>query len=106
MTNQSPPPPPAADEDKIVNFHVTSNFGYRTQKPFVSITVQSKEFHVQMSPAAARALAMNLLQAAEAAETDAFLVGFFKSRIDMNERNIATILLDFRDWRDAARADD
>ena len=49
---------------------------------------------------------MNLLQAAEAAETDAFLVGFFKSRIDMNERNIATILLDFRDWRDAARADD
>lgn len=86
-------------EEQPIIFHVTSNFGHRTQKPFVMVTVQEKEFTVNMSPKGARDLALNLLQAADASEGDAFLVTFLRKKVLANDRAIAAILQDFRDWR-------
>ncbi len=86
-------------EEKSVVFHVTSNFGHRTQKPFVMVAVGEQGFMAQMSPDEARDLAMNLLQCAEAAENDAFLVTFLRKRVKANDQAIASILQDFREWR-------
>lgn len=86
-------------EPKQVVFHVTSNFGHRTQKPFVMVTVGEQDFMAQMSPDEARALAMNLLQCADASETDAFLVTFLRKRVGANDQAVVGILQDFREWR-------
>lgn len=88
-------------EEKPIVFHVTSNFGYRTQQPFVMVTVQEKEFTTNMSPAEARSLAMNLLECADAAESDAFLITFLRKKVGANDEAIVAILQDFRDWRAA-----
>lgn len=86
-------------EPKQVVFHVTSNFGHRTQKPFVMVTVGEQDFMAQMSPDEARALAMNLLQCADASETDAFLVTFLRKRVGANDQAVVGIPQDFREWR-------
>jgi len=87
-----------SDEKQVV-FHVTSNFGHRTQKPFVMVTVGEQDFMTQMSPAEARDLAHNLLACAESSETDAFLITFLRERVKANDEAIAGILQDFREWR-------
>lgn len=86
-------------EPKQVVFHVTSNFGHRTQKPFVMVTVGEQDFMAQMSPDEARSLAMNLLQCAEASENDAFLVTFLRKRVKANDQAIASILEEYRKFR-------
>lgn len=87
-------------EEQPIVFRVTSNFGHRTQKPFVMVTVQEKEFTVNMSPGEARALAANLLHCADASESDAFLVTFLRKKVLANDKAIASILQDFRKWRE------
>ena len=96
-----------ADDDQVnfyVGYPLGANYGHRTQKPFVAVTVQSKEFFVQMSPDDARALAHNLLECAEAADSDAFLMSFMKRKIGIDQKSLAGILLQFRNWRDKQRA--
>lgn len=88
------------NEEKSVVFHVTSNFGHRTQKPFVMVTVGEQDFMAQMSPDEARDLAMNLLQCAEASENDAFLVTFLRKRVGADDRAIAGVLQEYRQWRE------
>ena len=87
-------------EDEPVVFHVTSNFGHRTQKPFVMVTVGAKDFTTQMSPAEARDLALNLLMCADASESDAFLITFLRKRVGADDKAIAGVLQDFRQWRE------
>lgn len=90
------------DDDQPVVFHVTSNFGHRTQQPFVMMTVGEQEFTAQMSPEDARDLAHNLLACADAAESDGFLVGFLQETVGVKDmRAIATILVQFREYREA-----
>lgn len=91
------------DQSGIVTFWVTSGYGYRTQKPFVQVLIESADFMTQMSPAEAKDLAQNLLTCAEAAESDAFLVTFLRSQIKAEDRAIAAILNDFREWRTQQR---
>ncbi|MGP1665240.1 MAG: hypothetical protein ACTS5I_04875 [Rhodanobacter sp.] len=43
---------------------------------------------------------MNLLRCAEAAEQDAFFISFLRKQIGANDRQVATLLVNFRDWRD------
>lgn len=81
-------------------FQVTSGFGHNTQQPFVAVTVGNKDFHAQMSPEEAIDLAHNLLACAEAALTDAFLIGFFRKVIGNDDQAVAGLLLEFRDWRE------
>ena len=86
-------------EPKQVVFHVTSNFGHRTQKPFVMVTVGEQDFMAQMSPDEARDLALNLLMCADAAENDAFLITFLRKRVKADDRAIAGLLAEYRKFR-------
>lgn len=90
------------DGDEIV-FWVSSGFGHNTQRPFVQVVIDALDASAQMSPAEARSLALNLLEAAEAAESDAFLVTFLRDTIGAEDRSIASILTDFRQWRESQR---
>ena len=53
----------------------------------------------QMTPSEARSLALQGLEAAEAAETDAFIWGYFTSKMDLKPAAIAALIADFRDFR-------
>lgn len=77
-------------------FHVTSGYGHNSREPFVQM--QCPNPVVQMSPENARDLALNLLQAAEAAYSDAFLVEFLGA-IE-SETVAAGLLIEFRKWRE------
>lgn len=93
------------ENDEVV-FNVTSNFGHRTRQPFVVVTAGALDFTVQMSSNEARNLAMNLLACAEAAEGDGFLMTFLGERIGVeDDRALATVLMDFREYREKARAE-
>lgn len=61
---------------------VESLYGYQTDQPLVRLTLADADptrppvAEVYLSPAKARAIAMSLLESAEAATSDAFLVHF------------------------------
>lgn len=86
----------------IIN--VTSGYGRNTRQPFVEIKTDKLKEPMQFSPEEARDLAMNLLQAAEASENDAFIFEFHTSFVegtDEEKNNIgASMLIQFRKWRD------
>lgn len=77
---------------------VTSGYGQNTKEPYVE--VKAPKLHVQMSPENARDLAFNLLQAAEGAYSDAFLVEFSKHALGEDEQAAAVLLHEFRQWRE------
>ena len=81
-----------------VSFMVSSGFGHRTQMPYVQVLIESADFMTQMPPSTARELAHNLLSAAEAAETDAFIIGFFREKVRIDDPRIMAILNEFREW--------
>lgn len=83
-------------EDKT--FWVRSLYGFNTRQPIVVVTMPGGE-SVQMRPADARALAGNLLAAAEAAEGDGFFVEFLRDAL-VDEDRIAAMLGAFRDYRE------
>lgn len=80
-------------------FHVESMVASRTGDPGVIVTVNGADFTVNMTPDSARELAGNLLRAAEAAETDAFIVSFFQNKIGVKQAEAILLLRDFREWR-------
>jgi hypothetical protein len=53
----------------------------------------------QMTPNEARSLAMQGIEAAEAAETDAYMWKFFKTRMELQDAQVAAFIADFRDFR-------
>lgn len=73
---------------------VQSGYGARTQAPFVEL--QIGDYAIQMAPPKARELAMLLLEAAEASETDALIMGIFRD----DEPLGAQLCGIFRNWRD------
>lgn len=72
---------------------------------FVEIKADKLKEPLQLSPEEARDLGANLLQAAEAAEQDAFIFEFHSEFIEgtpEEKRNVgANMLIAFRKWRDA-----
>lgn len=86
---------------------VSSGFGYRTQQPFVTVLmatpIETANPTLQMSPAQARQIAGQLLEAAEAAESDGFLVGWLGVEKDLSEQQVGSLLISFRAYRDAQR---
>lgn len=82
-------------------FSCQSIFGHKSREPGVQVVVNGADFSTIMSTSEARNLALNLLMCAEAAEHDAFLMYYFKEKIGVKEdRTLATLLLDFRKWRE------
>jgi len=84
---------------------VTSGYGGNTGQPFVEIKDDRLKAPMQLSPEEARDLALNLLEAAEASEQDAFIFEFHSGFIQGTEsekKNVgASMLIEFRKWRDA-----
>jgi hypothetical protein len=82
------------DADEIV---VYGAYGHNTKQPFVELGMTSTE--VQMSPAEARKLALQILEAATNAETEGFMVAFF-GRADMDDAQLGMIIGNFRAYRE------
>jgi hypothetical protein len=79
-----------------------SGYGANTRQPFVDLLIGDRK-PIQLSPDEARSIARDLIEAAEAAEQDAFLVEWGAESFG-GDRNAATVLLlEFRKWRDARR---
>lgn len=83
---------------EIQSYSVTSGYGHNTRRPFVELQGPPK---ATMSPEEARDLGMNLIQAAEAAESDFFLVEFVLEQVGGEMAQAAGLLQIFREWREA-----
>ena len=94
---------PKQAEDNMVSFMVSSGFGHNSQQPFVQVLIEAADFMTQMSPDTARELAHTLLAAADAAESDGFLITFLRQKVKANNDAIAVVLTDFRTWRESLR---
>lgn len=87
-------------EEQGVTFEVSSGFGHNTQAPYVQVLIKKADWMTQMPPADARRVAFNLLACADAAESDGFLIGFFRKEIGIEDmRVIAGLLVQFREYR-------
>lgn len=92
------------EEEDVTGVEVSSGFGHNTQKPFVQMVIPRADWMTQMSPENARELALNLLTCADAAESDGFLVTFLRDTVGVDDmRTVASILVDFRKYRDQQR---
>lgn len=87
--------------DRRGDFSVSSIYGYRSQKPYVNVEVSISP--MQMSPGKARECALMLLESADAAESDAVLIGYARDVLDLDERGAAQLLDQFRKYRDKQR---
>ena len=89
---------------KPKTFHVTSGYGGNTHRPFVEILAPEKR--ITMSSAEARALALNILEAAVTAEADGLIVEFATRALRCTQEQAAALLQIFRQkrsrWRDEA----
>ncbi len=83
--------------------HVSSGYGHNTHEPFVMVEADVLDTPLQLSPTDARALAFNILSAAEAAENDAFLIEFVKEELNQDDHVAASILVEYREWRKRRR---
>lgn len=72
-------------------------------EPFVQLLLNRNgkdEVVTQMSPQQCRDHALACLEAAEAAEQDAFLVWFMREKIGSTLEQAGQILIEFRHWRE------
>lgn len=81
------------NDEQPTPVNVQSGYGAKTQAPFVEL--QIGDYAIQMAPPKAREIAMLLLEAAEASETDALVMSIFYG----NEPVGVQLLSVFRNWR-------
>lgn len=87
---------------KVIN--VSSGYGHNTREPFVQIEMEYPKDHpLQIHPDEARQLAANLLEAADAADTDQFLFEFVSKDLHAGDQAAGGILVEFRKFRDERR---
>lgn len=82
-----------------------SIFGAQTRKGLVKL-IKNKEVIATLSPKEARAWALNILQAAEAAESDEYLMFMLTQRINLDEQRAVAVLQEFREYREKLDKDD
>jgi hypothetical protein len=82
--------------------HIAAGFGRRTERPFVSLRL-GDEFS-QLTPTRAREIAARLFQAAESADSDAFLIGYLGTQSKLTETQRGALLVEFRAFRKRVRA--
>lgn len=82
-------------------FTCISLYGARTRKPLVQVTWTETDQTTTcvISPEEARDLASNLLQCAEAAEQDGFIVEWAQEVVGVDEANAAKLMHEYRLWR-------
>jgi len=80
--------------------HIESIFGARSGAPLVELSWGDQA--AQFTPDEARAHALRVLEVAEAADQDAFLMDFLLHKVGVVEiEKRAMVLNDFRAWREA-----
>lgn len=79
-------------------FSVGSIYGATTRQPYVNVEVSVSP--MQLSPAKAREIALMLLESADAAESDAVLIGHARDVLDLSEQASAQLLNQFRQYRE------
>lgn len=84
------------ETDQIIN--ISTQIGSRDLNPYV--TFRWGAHACRLNPEEARHHAYAILAAANAAETDGFLVSFLKDKIDFPIEQAAPILNDFRKYRE------
>lgn len=77
---------------------ITSNFGNASRLPFVEMKLNGERVTTFL-PDKAREVASMLVHAAEAAEQDAFIFGYFKN-LDLDDSQCAMVMLEYRHFRD------
>jgi hypothetical protein len=80
---------------------VESLYGARSDAPLVKLIVDGHEY--LMPPEKARQIAQWLVEAAEAAYSDAFLVRFLEHKVGTERSRAVPILREFRQWRELQR---
>ena len=88
---------PKVDARGNVEFVVTSGYAATKQEPFVQIQIAG-QVH-QLSPEAARGHAMHILEAAEAASTDALFFEFCLEHMDLDLDKAGKLLVAMRSYR-------
>jgi len=92
----------AQPEDYETTLWAKSIFGHATRKGLVEIEIKGAE--VTCSPTEARAFAYSLLEAAEAADTDEFIMTWLNERIGIKDDQAAyQVLREFREKREEKR---
>jgi hypothetical protein len=86
---------------------ISSGYGHATRTPFVTFSLanpsESANPTIQMSSAQARVQAQYILEAADAADSDGFLVEWLRGNGDLHEHQIGALLADFRAFREQQR---
>jgi hypothetical protein len=86
---------------------IESGYGHNTRTPFVIFALanpsESANPFVQVDTGQARALAYQILEAADAAESDGFLVKWLRRTDDVDDRALGNLLADFRAYRETLR---
>lgn len=85
--------------------NVISGYGANTKRPFVAVQIGDRKPY-QWSPDEARRIAALLLECADAAEGDAFVVEWFTTKAGLELRQVAALLNDFRLSRERQRGND
>jgi hypothetical protein len=73
----------------------------KTRQPFVQL--HHGDWSIQCSPDEARQLAQSIIEAAEAAEQDGFLMEWAKESIGADDGVATMLLTEYRQWREARR---
>ena len=79
-------------------FTVSSIYGAASKKPYVNVEVTVSP--MQLSPAKAREIALMLLESADAAESDAVLIGYARDVLSLGDQGAAQLLNQFRQHRE------
>ena len=86
---------------------VQSGYGHTTKQPFVVLSmanpVETANPTIQTSTDQARAIAILLMEAADAAESDGFVVEWMQGTAELTEGQASVLLNDFRTYRDTQR---
>lgn len=84
-------------------FEVGSLYSSQTSEPMVEIAMGRSP--TQMTPAKAREIALMILEAADAAESDALVASFGRDRIGLDQIGVAQLLDQFRRERERLRGE-
>jgi hypothetical protein len=91
------------DRPEEQRISVNSGYGANTRQPYVELYLGTRM--VQLTPLKAREIARYLLEAAEAAEGDGFLVEYIEKISELPTEQAVGVLVEFREFREQQRAE-
>ena len=90
----------SSDDPKAKQIHVTAGYGHNSKVPFVGIEFEEPIAVLQLTSVEARELTLNILQAAETADSDGFIFNFFTRDVGCDQPEAIQLLYRFREYRE------